>query len=134
MSKIVELFSNRLCIAMEKENMKPIELANISGINKAAISQYISGKYIAKQDNIFKLAKALNVNPEWLMGYDVPMEKENCILKELRYRAYTVLDNAQALMMECHDKSPRPKYLLKKIETIEKDIKVIKSICLKGEN
>ena len=80
------------------------------------------------------MAKALNVNPEWLMGYDVPMEKENCILKELRYRAYTVLDNAQALMMECHDKSPRPKYLLKKIETIEKDIKVIKSICLKGEN
>ena len=70
------LFAQRLSIALSTRQMKPIELANKSGIDKAAISQYLSGKYKAKQDNIFALSKVLNVNPEWLMGYDVPMEKE----------------------------------------------------------
>lgn len=70
------LFAKRLSDALAMRNMKPIELANKSGIDKAAISQYLSGKYKAKQDNIFILSKALNVNPEWLMGYNVPMEKE----------------------------------------------------------
>lgn len=69
------LFAQRLSIALSTRNMKPIELASKSGIDKAAISQYLSGKYKAKQDNIFALSKALNINPEWLMGYDVPMEK-----------------------------------------------------------
>ena len=70
------LFAQRLSIALSTRQMKPIELASKSGIDKAAISQYLSGKYKAKQDNIFALSKVLNVNPEWLMGYDVPMEKE----------------------------------------------------------
>jgi hypothetical protein len=35
----------------------------------------LSGKYLAKQDNIYKLASVLNVNEAWLMGYDVPMQR-----------------------------------------------------------
>lgn len=55
-------------------------------------------------------------------------------IKKLRSCAYTILDNAQAIMMECHNESPYPGYLLEKIKPIENDIKVIKSICMKGEN
>lgn len=59
---------------------------------------------------------------------------ENYNLNKLRNCAYTILDNAQAIMMECHNENPYPGYLLEKIKPIENDLKVIKSICLKGDN
>ncbi|MCW5197857.1 helix-turn-helix transcriptional regulator [Clostridium perfringens] len=60
--------------------MKQADLVNISGISKGALSSYISGTYEPKQRNIYKIAKALNVNEAWLMGYDVPLERtENSI-------------------------------------------------------
>lgn len=45
-------------------------------INKSHLSQYISGKNEPRQDKLSILSLALNVNEAWLMGYDVPMEKE----------------------------------------------------------
>ncbi|WP_243124926.1 hypothetical protein [Clostridium cuniculi] len=39
----------------------------------------MSGKYTPKQNNIYLIAEALNVNEAWLMGYDVPMERTNNI-------------------------------------------------------
>ena len=35
----------------------------------------MSGKYEAKQDGVEILAKVLDVNPVWLMGYDVPIDR-----------------------------------------------------------
>ena len=40
------------------------------------ISQYISGAYEPKQDRIYLISKALNVSEAWLMGLDVPMERQ----------------------------------------------------------
>ncbi len=74
MSKIVATFSERLKESLNLKNIKAIELAQLSGISRGAISSYLSGRWKAKQDNIYLLAKALNVNEAWLMGYDVPME------------------------------------------------------------
>lgn len=68
--------SERLRIALRRANMKQVDLCQITGIEKTAISSYASGRYGAKQDRINKMAEALNVNPAWLMGYDVPMERE----------------------------------------------------------
>ena len=45
-------------------------------LGKSALSQYISGKVTPKQDKIFILGIALDVAEAWLMGYDVPMERE----------------------------------------------------------
>lgn len=53
--------------------IKQVELIEKTGISKGALSSYLSGRYIPKQDNIYKLARALDVNPAWLMGLDVPM-------------------------------------------------------------
>lgn len=50
----------------------------------------------------------------------------------LRNCAYTILDNAQAIMMECNRDKPYGGYLLEKIKVIENDLKVIKNECLKG--
>lgn len=67
-------FTERLNRAMTIRNMKPIDLANKSGVSKSRISQYMNGLYDAKQDALFKLATALDVNVAWLMGHDVSME------------------------------------------------------------
>lgn len=70
----MDTFQNRLNQAMNIRGMRQIDLARKSGLPKAQISQYQSGKYEAMQDALYKLAKALSVNVEWLMGHDVPME------------------------------------------------------------
>lgn len=69
----------RIKKALEYNNMRQTDLVNIAGISKSALSSYISGKYEPKQNNIFLIAKALNVNEAWLMGKDVPMERIECI-------------------------------------------------------
>lgn len=70
----MDTFQNRLNQAMEIRGMRQVDLAEKSGLLKAQISQYKSGKYEPMQDALYKLAKALSVNVAWLMGHDAPME------------------------------------------------------------
>lgn len=71
-----EDFATRLKKAMQIRNIKAIELSEKAQLPKSAISQYLSGLYEAKQKSIFKLAKVLDVSEGWLMGLDVPMDRE----------------------------------------------------------
>ena len=71
-----ENFGYRLQKALNIQGMKQIELAEKTNIPKSAISQYISNSFEPKQDRVEILAKTLNVSEAWLMGYDVPMERE----------------------------------------------------------
>ena len=71
-----EACSKRISKALSFRNMKQTELCNITGIPKSAMSQYISGAFEPKQDRIFLISNALEVSEAWLMGYDVPMERE----------------------------------------------------------
>lgn len=66
----------RIKEALSLRHMRQVELCEITKIPKSALSQYISGAFEPKQDRIYLIAKALNVSEAWLMGYDVPMEKE----------------------------------------------------------
>lgn len=75
MEGLVDTFSNRLNRAMQIRNMKATELSLKTGIAKSSLSEYINGKYEAKQDGVYLLAKALNISEAWLMGLDVPMER-----------------------------------------------------------
>jgi len=68
--------ANRLKKAMGIRNMRQVDLIEKTQIPKSAMSQYISGKFLPKQNRLTALAKALDVNESWLMGYDVPMERE----------------------------------------------------------
>ena len=67
-------FQIRLIKAMKMRDITQAELAQVTGMSKPRISQYVNGVYEAKQDALLKLAKALDVDVAWLMGYDVPME------------------------------------------------------------
>ncbi|MBQ6946773.1 MAG: hypothetical protein IJN42_01895, partial [Clostridia bacterium] len=44
-------------------------------LEKNDLSQYVAGKILPKQDKLTVLALALNVSEAWLMGYDVPMDR-----------------------------------------------------------
>lgn len=72
----METVSNRIKQGLSIRNMKQADLVEKTKIGKSSISTYISGAYEPKQRNIYKIAKALDVNEAWLMGYDVPMERE----------------------------------------------------------
>lgn len=65
----------RLKEALSDANMKPIELSEKTGIPKSAISQYMSGYANPKQDRIYLISKALNIDEAWLMGFDVDKKK-----------------------------------------------------------
>lgn len=65
---------DRIKKALLLRDMKPIDLANATGIDKSSISHYINGRVKPKQDRIFLMAKALSVDPAWLMGLDTTME------------------------------------------------------------
>ena len=68
-------FAERLNYAINIRNIKPTKLSELTGIDKSKLSSYMSGRYKAKQDGIYLLAKVLNVSEAWLMGYDAPMER-----------------------------------------------------------
>lgn len=71
----MKTIAERIREGMEIRNIKQVDIVEKTGINKGALSSYISGKYEPKQNNIFLIAKALDVNEAWLMGHDVPMER-----------------------------------------------------------
>ena len=68
---------DRLKEALNTRNMLPAELAKKTGISKGNISRYLHGTVIPKQSKIGEMARALNVSPAWLMGYDVDMKPQS---------------------------------------------------------
>ena len=60
-------FSERLKEIMDIRGVRAIELAEKAGINRATISEYLSGKYLPKQKNVDLIAKALNVDARYLL-------------------------------------------------------------------
>lgn len=69
--------ADRIKYAMEYRGVKQAELVALTGIGKSSISTYLAGEYEPKQRNIYKIAKALDVNEAWLMGEDVQMDRIN---------------------------------------------------------
>ena len=73
----VESCAKRLRKALDVRNMKQAELCRRTNIATSAMSEYLNGLYEPKQDKIYIMSQALNVDPVWLMGFDVPMENED---------------------------------------------------------
>ena len=67
--------SKRLQEALDIRGMAQAELCRKTNIGKSSISSYLKGIYIPKQQNIYKMALALNVSEGWLLGLDCPMER-----------------------------------------------------------
>ena len=78
--------ATRLKEIMNKRNLRQVDILNLTlpycekydvKMNKSDISQYCSGKTEPNQDKLYVLGAALNINEAWLMGYDVPMERND---------------------------------------------------------
>jgi len=70
-------FAERLNEALFIRGLKQIELSRLIGISKSAISQYCSGHVVPKQTWAHAIALALNVSDAWLMGENVPIERDH---------------------------------------------------------
>jgi len=76
MNGLISTFAERLSLAIKYRKVKAIDVSRATGIPRATLTNYIKGKYKAKQDYLTAIARHLNVSETWLMGYDVPMERE----------------------------------------------------------
>ena len=61
-------FQSRLKQSLEEARISQSELARRAKIDKTLISGYVLGKFKPKQNNVYKIAKALNIDEAWLIG------------------------------------------------------------------
>lgn len=74
-------FSVRLSSAMALRRVKQIDFVHAAEkfnikLGKSHMSQYVSGKTVPRADIAHFLAAFLQVNEQWLMGEDVPMDQD----------------------------------------------------------
>lgn len=63
----------RIAQLMSELRLNQTEFCNRAKIQKSALSNYLNGDRVPRQDQISKIADAFHVSASWLMGYDVPM-------------------------------------------------------------
>lgn len=71
----LEPIGKRIKQALYLRDMKRIELSRLTNISAGNITHYINGDFEPKTENIYLIAKALNVSEVWLLGYDVSIER-----------------------------------------------------------
>lgn len=78
--------SDRLKQIMSERNLRQVDILEMCKpycqkynikLGRNDLSQYVTGKVEPGQKKLTILGKALNVSEAWLMGFDVPMEREN---------------------------------------------------------
>lgn len=112
--------AERLRDALDRKNMKQAELSEITGIGKSSISTYLSGEYEPKQKNIYKMAKALDVNEAWLMGEDVPPDRKQRIIQS---QEIADLSEESLLVVKAYNTaSPAVKFSVRKLLDIPEPV------------
>lgn len=61
-------FKDRLKISMQRRGMKASDLSRKTGINQPMLHYYLTGQFIPKHDRLAKIAEALDVSVDWLIG------------------------------------------------------------------
>jgi len=125
------IMKERLREALRRKNMRQVDLAEQTGIDKSQISSYLSGKYRPKQENLTLLAEALDVTEHWLLGIDELAESESeKHSADLRLQAYAkhiyrerelekLFQLYESLSMENRRKAQMYMERLKKVQEME---------------
>ena len=93
-----EIFSKRLKELMSDNNETTYSVGEILNLSAATISRYTDGKMAPKITTIYSMATYFNVNPVWLMGYDVEKKlKKQTNNHELSQEETTLLENYNKL-------------------------------------
>lgn len=100
----VETCGQRIAEALRIRGMKQAELCKYANVPKSSLSLYLSGAYEPKQNRIYDMARVLNVSEAWLMGYDVPMERqEKSPPEELK------LTEGERILLDLFNRVPKDK-------------------------
>ena len=78
--------TRNLRAAMANAKIDQKHLAEASGCSRAAVSQYLSGKYMPGKDALQRLAAALNVTVDWLFAISIHAPREGSDLSALLRR------------------------------------------------
>ena len=73
MAKRICTTKERLSEMMRELDLTQADIVRRTGIQKGTLSNYLNGKRIPNQEQLSMLSDPYNVNPAWLMGYDLPM-------------------------------------------------------------
>ena len=128
--------SIRLNEVMQERSLKQVDILRLAKpfcekyrerLGRNDLSQYVSGKTEPGQRKLFILGKALNLNPAWLMGLDVPKEfpdsepsaKKNDALADIILKARRDEDLIE-LMRELCDLSPEHRQSVRAFLTLLK--------------
>ena len=90
---MADSFKDRLRQAMVIRDVTASQISRATGISKSVLSMYLSGKNEARQNNLYTLAVALNVTEPWLMGFDVPMERDVHRVDAIEAQAVPLIGN-----------------------------------------
>lgn len=125
-----ESTATRLKKIMESKGLRQVDILKLTApycekygikMNKSDISQYCSGKNEPNQEKLFVLGKALNVSEPWLMGFDVPMGRNDHKFKDANDPYNISFNNVQEFKKVC-SKNTLPKNSLeyKLLENMQK--------------
>ena len=90
---------NRLYEALTIRGKKAVDITRDLEIPKSAVSQYLSGKsQNMDSERLYAIAKYLDVDEPWLLGYDVPMERPTETKKEQPTEYDGLSEKRKALM------------------------------------
>lgn len=92
------IIKDRLNRALKMRNITAADLSRKTGINKSSISRYLTGESIPRTKQIGKIATALQVSREWLLGYDAPLEKSGAQIKNQIDITQLTSDNLNRLL------------------------------------
>lgn len=97
-----DTLANRLHFIMKERGLKQVDVLHLAEpfckennvkLAKNYLSQYCNGKNEPGKDILNVLSLALQVNPEWLQGFNVPMELPSDKRNDNKYNIYTTNNN-----------------------------------------
>ena len=71
----VATFAERMQQLLDLKGISKAELSRRTGLSRSSITRYVKGDWEGKQDAVYSIASAMDINEAWLMGYDVPMDR-----------------------------------------------------------
>ena len=100
--------------------IKAVDISRKTGIPETTLSQYLKGYSKPKDARLALLADALDVDPLWLKGFDVPMNRNSISLSDalqLTAKEYGIAQELWSISKDMNDEG------LKRLLAYAEDIK-----------
>ena len=109
----------RLNELMTALNLTQTDICKRTGIKKSAMSNYVNGRREPDREALFMISDPYNINPAWLMGYDVPMYISDKI-KDIESKldildAVEITPNEKAMIIEFRKADAQTQQMIKRL-------------------